>query len=71
MNIWLLMIYYGILDCEKWYKHQPEPITEVKLTTKLWDFAVQTDRKIKSNRPYVGEKNDNIKHTFQLMCQGQ
>ena len=20
--------YYGILDCKKWYKHQPEPITE-------------------------------------------
>ena len=42
--------YYGILDWEKWYKHQSKSITETKRATILWHMAIQTDRKIKSNR---------------------
>ena len=37
--------YNGILDCEKWSKHRPEPIG----ATIYWDVAIQTERKIKSN----------------------
>ena len=40
---WKVCEYYGILDCEKWYKLQ----LEAKKTTILWNFAIQTDRKIK------------------------
>ena len=43
--------YYRILDCEKWYKQQPETITEVKGASILWDFPIETDRKLKRNRP--------------------
>ena len=37
--------YYGILDCEKWEKHQPKPITESKGATILWEFTIQTYKK--------------------------
>ena len=50
---WKVYIYNGILDYKKWYKHQAEPITEVKEAYILWDFAIQTDRKIKSHRPDI------------------
>ena len=40
---------FGVFICEKWYKIQPEPITEAKGTTIPWDLAVQIDRNIKSN----------------------
>ena len=48
---WKVCKYYGILDCKKEYKHQPEWIAEAKEATILWDFTIQTDRKIKNNRP--------------------
>ena len=38
-----------MLKPEKWYKHQPEPITETKGITILWDFAIQVDRNITSD----------------------
>ena len=47
---------YGILQSEKLYKHQQEP-TEAKEAANFWDFAIQTDRKIKSNRPDYKRKN--------------
>ena len=41
----------GILKSEKkWYERQPEKAQEVII---LWDFAIQTVRKIKSNRPKI------------------
>ena len=39
------------LNCEKWYKHQPEPIIQTKGVTILWNFTIQTDRKIERIRP--------------------
>ena len=30
----------GILDFEKWYKHQLEKIIEAKGANILWDFAI-------------------------------
>ena len=45
--------YYKNPRSEKHYYHQPEPITEAKEATILWDFAIQTDRKIKNNRPDI------------------
>ena len=46
-----------MLDCEKWYKQKPEPITKAKGATVLRDFATQTDRKINSNRPDIVVKD--------------
>ena len=42
---------YGILKSEKWFKLQPESIREAKETTILWNIAIQTNRKIKINKP--------------------
>ena len=47
---WKVCKYTGISDCEKGYKHQPEPITESKRATILKDFVIQTDRKNNNNR---------------------
>ena len=33
-----------ILNCEKWYEHKPEPITEAKGVTILGDLAVQMSK---------------------------
>ena len=48
---WKVRKQNGILDCEKWYKHQSEPFAEPKEAGILWDFSIQTDRKIKNNKP--------------------
>ena len=34
-----------------------EPITNTKGATIAWDFAIQTDKNIKSNRPHTVLKN--------------
>ena len=57
-----------MLDYEKWYKQQPEPITETKEAIILWNIPIQTDRKIKSNRPDKVVK-DNKSKTFLLIDQ--
>ena len=49
------------MDWEKCYEHQP--IT----ATILWDFAIQTDRKIKSNRQDIVVKGYNRKTCQQLI----
>ena len=53
------------MDREKGYKPQPEPITEAKeAATILWDFAIETDRKIKRNRPDLVVKDYKRKTYF-------
>ena len=42
---------YGILDYEKWHKHQPKPITESKEAYILWEDEILTDRETTSKRP--------------------
>ena len=46
------------------YKHQPEQITEAKGATILRDFAIQTDRKIQTNRPDIAVKDYKRKTCF-------
>ena len=36
---------------EKWYEHEPAPVTENEQCTILWDFNVQTDHVIEARRP--------------------
>ena len=38
---------------KKWYKHQPEPVTENENCTILWDFGIHTDKMISANRPDI------------------
>ena len=46
---------------EKWYDHQPQPVTEKENITVLWDFSISTDKTIKANRPDIVIKNNNTK----------
>ena len=38
---------------EKWYNHEPETVTENDRCTILWDFGINTDRRIPANRPDI------------------
>ena len=49
--------YINTMDCEKWSKHQLERIREAKRAIIPWNFAVQTDWKIKTNRPDIEFKD--------------
>ena len=48
-----------MLECEKWHKYQLEAIIEAKGAIILWDVGIQTDKKIKSNRPDIIVKDKN------------
>ena len=43
--------YYEILKYEKWYEHQPEPITEAKGSIILCEFDIQ----INDPKPYTSK----------------
>ena len=54
---WTLCTHCEIPHTEKWYEHTPEPVVEGKNVTILWDFTVQTDGKIDTNRSDIIIKN--------------
>ena len=49
--------HYGAQHAEDWYEHQPEAVTETDNVTILWDYSIQTDRKIKVNKPDITINN--------------
>ena len=50
---WKMLNHFSIETKNNWYEHHPEPITEGKNVTILWDFPVHTDRMILVNRPDI------------------
>ena len=50
---WKICRHYKIATNDRWYEHQPDPVTEGKDVTVLWDFTIHTDRTIKANRPDI------------------
>ena len=36
--------------CNKWYEHQPQPVTENENAKLLWDYGIRTDRVIPAHR---------------------
>ena len=36
-----------------WYNHEPSPIIENDVIKVLWDFDIQTDKHVTSNRPDI------------------
>ena len=54
---WTLCKHYGTRHTEKQYEHTPEPVVEEKNVTLIWDFTVQTDRKVDANRLDIITKN--------------
>ena len=54
------------MDCEKCYEHQPKPMIKVKRASIHWVFPIQTDRKIKTNRPYTVFKDNERKPCLRI-----
>ena len=54
---WKILNYFSIETNSNWYEHHPEPVTEGKNVTILWDFPVHTDRMIQANRPDIVVKD--------------
>ena len=52
----------GFDVAEKWYKHEPDAVSENNDFHILWDFEVQTDHVIEARRPdmIVTDKKNNI-----------
>ena len=36
---------------DKWYEHQPQPVTQYENVKLLWDYSIRTDRVIPAHRP--------------------
>ena len=58
---WQICQHYGIKTTSKWYEHETPPITENEQVTIMWDFAIQTDRTIKANRPDIVVRDKKLK----------
>ena len=50
---WDLCKQCGIGTCDKWYEHSPDSVEENENYKLLWDFPIQTDRKLDHNRPDI------------------
>ena len=48
------------------YEHSPEPVVENTNVKILWDFTIQTDKKMPNNRPdiVIVEKINKICHNY-------
>jgi hypothetical protein len=53
----------GFDKTDKWYTHIPKTVYEQGDVTVLWNQTVNTDRKVKANRPDIIIKNKKRKHT--------
>ena len=54
---WKICKHCGAQHSGNWYEHQPEAITETDNVTILCDYSIQTDRKIKANKPDITVKD--------------
>ena len=50
---WEMCGKYGIECTDKWYDHQPLPITENGEVRITWDMTIYTDKVLKHNRPDI------------------
>ena len=48
---WDLCRKKGFTSTDKWYEHEPQPVTESEKFKILWDFTVQTDHIVEARRP--------------------
>ena len=44
---------YEFERSDKWYEHSPENVEDNEKCKLLWDFSIQTDKKLDHNRPYI------------------
>lgn len=50
---WHMCGMHGFERGPKWYDHTPAPVLESETTKILWDFKIQTDKPLESNRPDI------------------
>ena len=50
---WKLCGKWGFERGDKWYTHVPEKVLESEHCKLLWDFLIQTDKKLEHNRPDI------------------
>ena len=50
---WKLCEKWGFERGEKWYDHKPEKVLENEKCKILWDFSIQTDKKLDHNKPDI------------------
>ena len=50
---WKICKYYQFTTEDKWYDHETPPVMSNEKVTIMWDFPIQTDREIRSNRPDI------------------
>ena len=50
---WKLCEKWGFERSDKWYTHKPEKVLESDECKILWDFPLQTDKKLEHNRPDI------------------
>ena len=54
---------YQMPCSNKWYEHQPQPVTENENAKLFWDYSIRTDRVIPPHRPdlnLVDKTNNNV-----------
>ena len=71
-NHWDLCKHYGVECGDKWYEHVPEPVVESSDVKILWDFTIQTDKKLPHNKPdiVVVKKTSRTCHIIDVACPG-
>ena len=50
---WELCGQYEFERSDKWYEHSPENVKDNDKCKLLWDFSMQTDKKLDHNRPNI------------------
>ena len=50
---WKLCEKWGFEKADRWYEHKPERVMESEICKILWDFPIQTDKKLEHNRPDI------------------
>ena len=67
---WHMCGMYGFERASKWYDHTPEPVLESETTKILWDFKIQTDKPLESNRPDITvlNKRENTCWIIDVAC---
>ena len=67
---WDLSRQNGFNSERKWFEHAPESVLANDKAKILWDFTIQTDRKMSHNRPNVVviDKEINERHIVYVAC---
>ena len=54
---WMISKHHNLKAASNWYEHETPPVSENDQVTVLWDFSIQTDKKIPANRPDIVIRN--------------